>query len=194
MATLNLTVGASADDAFQNNTTMDLTTGSFNVDATNKWAGFRFQNVTIPQGATIHSAVLTIFVGSSTGDEPKHTFYGQAADDAGVFTTGASNISSRTRTTANVLWDNADLGVSGITAKAVPDMATVVQEIVNRAGWASGNALVIVCHGDADTNRDLIVQFYDSNPAEAATLAIEYTVGVARRSRFGFGLLGRNTF
>ena len=67
MTTLNLQVNASADDGHIDNTALSpqLTSNNLNVGNVNgnssSTAGFRFTNVTVPQGATDSSAVLTLY-------------------------------------------------------------------------------------------------------------------------------------
>lgn len=181
MTTLNLQVAASADDAFEDQT------GDTNINATDEtsdqideWFGFRWQSVTVPQGATINSATFSPWVISSVLDEPYHDIYGQDADNAAAFSDGTGNedISTRTQTTATYFWDVADL-VSGGGFEAVSDanIAAIVQEIIDRPGWSSGNAIVfiVVGHTGILITRDLGISSYDTSTARAAKLDIDYT-------------------
>jgi len=71
------------------------------------------------------------------------TIQAQASDNAPTFTSTASNISSRTKTTASVPWTPAawnTVGESGPDQRT-PNLAAVIQEVVRRPGWASGNAI-----------------------------------------------------
>jgi hypothetical protein len=168
MATLNLTQVLGETGRESSAGVVDITNNPLgNVDATNEWFAFRFQNVTIAPGSTINTAVMSIVVPLSTEDEPLHTFYGEDHDNAPVLTNAASSISTRTQTTATVLWDNTNLGAPGTFSP--PGMAAIVQEIIDRPGWASGNAIVIFCNGSATATRDLSVNNGD------ATFAIDYT-------------------
>jgi hypothetical protein len=174
MATFTALIAASADDAQEvagTVTTNDLTISS---DATTDFGGARFLNVTIPRGSTITSAYLTVEPSASTEDEPSHTFYCQAADNAGTFTTGASDISARTRTTRSVLWDSADLGADGNTRHNTPDLSGIVGEVISRPGWVSGNALVFIWHGAADALRDLTIKSFDTGASDGPELTITY--------------------
>ena len=190
--TLNLVVGASSDDAFQATTdTVSIVGTSATVDATTEHFGWRFLNATIAQGATIDSAFLTVEIVNSTSDEPQHQVRGQAADNAGTFTTGSNDIDARTRTTASVQWNSADLGVDAFerwewgAAAGAPtvgtDIKAIIQEITDRAGWASGNAIVLIAEQHtADAARDLSLMMYDNASADAAALDIDYTAGSAQ--------------
>src|SRR3972149_3272665 len=117
MATLNLQVNASGNDAYENDVGDTLTTSSAEIcDAVDEFLGFRFLNVTIPNAATVNTAVLQVYITSSTTDEPDHTIYGEDVDNAGIFVEdggGGNGISSRAPTTATVSWCSTDLGSSG---------------------------------------------------------------------------------
>lgn len=177
-------VAQSADDALETSTgSVSIVTTEPISDDPDEWLGWRFDALDIPQGATIESAILTVTIRDALFDEPKHTFYGHAVDDAPAFAATDFDISSRPRTTASVLWDSADLGaVAGGTADA-PDMSTILQELVDRAGWAPGNAVALFCHGDADGNRDLGVRHWDFASAATATLTVSYTPPAAPAAR-----------
>ena len=201
MTTLALKVGASADDASETAGTVSITATFFLSDSTDEYHGFRWQNVTIAPGATINSAILTVYVQSGGNDEPLHRAWGQAADNAAAFTTGASDISGRTKTTAAVDWSSADLGSGNDTpiewgaataAGAGSSFAAVIQEIVDRPGWASGNAIVIFdTQSSLDALRDLAIDFYDNLSTEGAELDIDYTAaGAAALRRYSLSLSG----
>jgi type IV pilus assembly protein PilY1 len=174
MPTVYLRPKASADDAFENAGTVTLTDIAPDTNAATKWFGVRFPSVPIPKGSTINSAILSVLPSNSSNDEPKHTFYGEAADDAAQFAATSNNISGRTRTSASVLWDNANLGADGSTFFSPPDLKTIVQEIVNRSGWVSGNALSLLWNGNADTTRDLAIITFDSGPNKEV-LTVDFT-------------------
>ena len=69
----------------------------------------------------------------------------QDADNPGNFsadTHSTFDVRWDARTTARVDWDDAGSWVTDAEYNS-PDIKTVIQEIVNRIGWASGNAIVI---------------------------------------------------
>lgn len=181
MTTLNLQVSASADDCFENDVgDTDITDTSAVSDQTDEYHGFRWQNVTIPQGATIDGTTFQVYVSGSTVDEPYHQIYNEAADNAAEFVTdslGGNNISSRAVSTA-VLWDNADLGSSGGFATTASPI-NQVQSVINRAGWSSGNSLVLIINGytGIPLTRDLGIDYYDLSSARGAKLDITYSAG-----------------
>lgn len=103
--------------------------------------GFRWLNLNIPQGATIESAYMRWrATGAGESDEPTVVIRGEDADNAIRFVSSA-DFNARDRTDANVEYD--------IPATAyhvwyeTNDLKTIIQEIINREGWESGNALVL---------------------------------------------------
>lgn len=174
MTTLNLQVSASSDDAFENAVGTVTTNGTTMVfNNAGYWIGYRFTNVTIPQGATINMATLSYYVTSTTRDDNEQDVYGNDVDDAATFTTAASNISSRTLTTAKTTVSADSVGVGFYAV----DVTAIVQEIIDRAGWASGNDLALLM--DALTGVNLAPDTYDNVAANAAKLDIDYSAGLS---------------
>lgn len=106
-------------------------------------SGIVVTNVTIPAGATIDSAYVKLYASSTTYDDMDCTIYGQDVDDADDFSTTA-DVKDRVdndSTTANVTWLNTAAGTGQITS---PDIASVIQEIIDRGGWSSGNNICIL--------------------------------------------------
>lgn len=172
MATFNGTVAASSDDARQvSGGTMELTGGYPNTNGSAVWVGFRFTNVTIPQGSTINSASIILAI--LANDDPDLDIYGNDVDDAATFTSTAYNISDRALTTAKVNWTASNIGA--YATKSSPDIASIIQEIVDRAGWASGNDIVILF--DSLSSSYINFKAYDSGEGSSAypKITIDYT-------------------
>lgn len=150
-------------------------------------AFFRFLNVTVPKGATIDSATLSLNITVVNGT-PNTTLYGVDEDNAAAFADPGNMPSAATRTTASADPDPAGTGTKVIT------ITTIVQEIVDRAGWASGNSMAFVADNNAGSgdNYWFAEDYEDAGTAEA-TLDITYTVpavgGAAphRANRYGYG-------
>jgi len=187
--TLNLQVGASADDAYQlSDDSVQVTATSTINDSTAEHNGFRWTAVTIPAGATIDNAIFSVAVASSSSDEPQHQVRGHLAANPAAFTTTTNDIDGRSRTTAAVQWNSADLGVADFDVwqewgcstdgGAGATVEAIVQELVDQGGWASGQALVFIFeqHTNSGT-RDLGTASYDQDSALAAKLDIDYTAG-----------------
>ncbi len=192
--TFEARIAFSSDDAEEASTGYTQLTRSglhFMLDNANNTVpraiGMRWTNIQIPRGATITAAYIRFTV-ATTGSNPTDVrFYGQAADNAPTFTTATYNITSRTKTTSFVDWLNIPswtiLGESG-PAEQTPDLSTIIQEIVNRPGWALGNSIVLI--GQAIPNDTKygprIASTFDYQPTNAALLHVEYTTNVTPRT------------
>jgi hypothetical protein len=102
--------------------------------------GIRFRNVTVPKNTTVNSAYIQF-----TTDETKQSgpielkVEGVATDNSSAWS-GNNAVSSPTKTTAYVTWnpnDWNDVGQAGADERV--EVTSIVQELVNRAGWNSGN-------------------------------------------------------
>lgn len=180
--TLDLQVGAGADDAHETDSDAQFSSGSLNVFADSnsatgsRWnAGFRFTNVTVAQGNTINVSYLTVVFPVAAEDSPDADILMEDVDDAVSFVTNA-DVTLRTRTTASVAWTATNLGQTAVNS---PSINAVVQEIVDRVGWVSGNDMVAFMDGRTGTNRFTSIRSYDGSTANAAKLHIEHTAGAA---------------
>ena len=104
----------------------------------------RFNSVAVPQGATIDSAVVEFEVDVSHAAEVYGFITGENVDDALPLVDAAFHI--RDRLAAN---PTSSLSFSWTASYAndakvvTPDIASIIQEIVDRPGWTSGKSIVI---------------------------------------------------
>ena len=193
--TLNRQVAASTDDANRRYVPDDY----FSLTHSGFWAGSygwsaevfykqyggggRFTNVTIPKGATIVSAYLTLRSSQSMAGTVVNTrISAEDVDNPPTFADDKAAFDARwaNRTTARVDWDAIPAWTSGTDYNS-PEIKTVIQEIVNRAGWASGNAIVIFWEdfeyrSTHDTNYCARRGYsYDGSATYAPKLHIEYS-------------------
>jgi DNA-binding IclR family transcriptional regulator len=151
-----VTFAASSDDAEQENDAIDAL---FDDDIDTGWegepedlniltAGLRFQNLAIPQGAKIDSAYIQVVSheAKSSDDVARITIVAEATDDAETFTEEAL-ITDRPRTDASLLWVvDEEWGLW--STERTPDISNIVQEIVDRDGWAAGNSIAFILLGE----------------------------------------------
>jgi|GEM_PF-3828512 len=179
-----------SDDAYKS-CSLSLTTGDvrigydsggFNCQPTSPTpitAGLRFPNLGIPRGATITNAVLSWMGGDTSNSNYLNlNIFGEAADNAATFsatndpttvttTTASSNDEVKTTTP----WKS---GASYFSSK----ITTVVQEIVNRSGWASGNAMVFIIKNNGSALARRFPSWegaYGANPSNIPELVVQYT-------------------
>ena len=179
--TVDLQVGANTDDCCSlHSTNFSTAAGSYKAghqDATNNnlRSGARFTNVTIPKDATIDVAYLTIQARSGeSGTTALTNLMAEDTDDAATFS-DLTDFNGRARTAA-VAWDS----IAGWTTDAdynSVSIVTPIQTVINRAAWASGNALVVFWENDgSDSLAFRNGKSYETSAPAAPKLHIEYTV------------------
>lgn len=182
-------ISASTDDAYSSGGTHPGT-GTNSLTATTirlgaittvfYAAGFRFQSVPIPQGATINSASLSVLSTSGQSTPFDVMIYCEDADDSATFSTG-SMPATRTLTSASYQWNVGTAAWSESTRYSTGDLAALVQEVVNRAGWAENSNLSFIILNTATTlpaaDNRRIIDSYDSGASNAVTFDCEFTTG-----------------
>lgn len=137
----------------------------------NQTVGLFFRNLGILKGTTISKANIQFTSNMATTNTCSLTITGQAADDPANFAATYKNLSLRTKTTASVLWTPNPWPVVDVagTDQQTPDIKSVVQQIVSRSGWNSGE-IVIFIKGTGTRTADS----YESASAVPAKLYVEY--------------------
>jgi hypothetical protein len=139
--------------------------------------GLRFKNVVIPRGAKINYAHLELCAAWDFESQVRSKFHGQNADNALPFST-LEDFNSRPWTSASVYWDDipAWKAYSWYTS---PDISRILQEIVDRPNWQSGNSVVIIWEDFESRSISYIENArpawsFDGNPTLAPKLLIDY--------------------
>jgi type IV pilus assembly protein PilY1 len=131
--------------------------------------GLRFRNIAVPQGATIQSAYLEFVIDEYENQSTSLTIEGHDTDDASYFGSSNGDVTGRSRTSAAVDWNGLPAPSVGETLIS-PDISTVVKEIVDRGGWASGNDMAFIISGTGKRT----VESYDGMRSSAPKLKITY--------------------
>ena len=177
--TIEVQVAASSDDAEESPSgSVSLTSSDLELtlDGSNQqFVGMRFTGLNIPPGAWIQNAYLQFQVDESSSDATSLMIYAEAVDSATTFNSTSGNISSRTTTTASVPWSPVAWTTVG---EAGPDQQTsnisaLIQEVVNRSGWSSGNSLGIIITGTGKR----VAESFNGVPTAAPRLRVEYVIG-----------------
>jgi len=176
-AVFDVRIAAGSDDAEQDfgSTTPNLTSSDLELIAdgsTPQTVGMRFRGLTVPQGSAITNAWLQFQVDEVSTEAASLSFRAQAADNPPTFTTGADDLTGRPVGAASVAWAPPSwptIDVAG-DEQRTPSLAALVQEVVNRPGWASGNALVLIVTGSGRRTAEA----FDGVAAAAPLLHVEY--------------------
>ena len=142
-------------------------------------SGFcRFPSVNIAPGKKIRHAYVKLYLKSVRNESINLTIDGNDVDNA-TAPTSYAEFNSLVHTTASVQYSTGSFG--GNSNESVNDLVTivdiapVVQEIIDRAGWSSGNAITIIFNGDSGNNpRYCEFHSYESSNTYCPELIIAY--------------------
>lgn len=182
MATFNLEITSDADDGHESEGVWDdrnaegYSQGEFfsvyqsGNAATDRLAALRFPATGIPQGATITSATLTINITVATSADPTDAVLlvtGDDVDNSPALSDTHRPSSGWTNTTATATENNLAVGATAI------DVTSIVQEIVNRPGFAGGALAFKLGFSGSDNYWEINVTDYDADTlANVATLDV----------------------
>jgi PKD repeat protein len=170
---IDVRVDASADDAEESSygyisrTSSDL---ELVEDGSAQHVGVRFNNVEIPVNSKITSAYVE-FETDETGT--KTTNLSITAENSGnalQFSSSRHDISNRQPVDTAVAWDNLPAWNTVNEKHQTPDISELIQPIVNRIDWSSGNSIVVIISGEGRRT----AESYDGEKAAAARLHIEF--------------------
>lgn len=188
MTTLNLQVGATADDGFCvaveefYSSEVNLTIG--NDDGAHFDTYTRFTNITIPKAALIISAHLTFTAQANySADTVRIKLSANDADNA-TAPTDCATLAAKARTSAQTDWDFTTDWTTDDEYDS-PDFKASIQKVIDRSGWSYGNALMIHIDDDGsstDARRD--PHDYSSDSAKATKLTIVYSLAAPKMNTY----------
>lgn len=187
MSTLNLQVGASTDDAIEHITTGATVTVSVFTPRFGDYGGYghnglRFTGVSGLSGATINTATLTFRAMLTTSGSFIGDWY---AEDAAAPTTfvaggvGSNDITDRTPTAATCEGDSVDFGnwTAGSDYEFTGDGVNTIADIIQELADSYDPSAIALLHIYISGAGERVAKSYDSDPALATKLDIDYTVG-----------------
>jgi hypothetical protein len=144
--------------------------------------GIRFASVIIPNEATITAAYLTfVSAGNDSGTTCNANIYGENANNPATYST-YTDFAGRELTSA-VSWSG--VGVWSLDSSYnSPDISTILQTIVDRAGWVSGNAMAFYIKDNSSSTSAFREPYsIEENAGKAAKLHVEYS-GIITKSYY----------
>lgn len=145
----------------------------------NRWVAVLLPAVAIPQGAPISDAKLTLKATGLSGAIPGPlTIQAHDVDNAATTTsrTTIEGWATGAATTASVAWTPSAWVTNALYD--TPDLKTIIQEIVDRPGWVSGNAILLfikTTRAAFTTAKAISFRAFDNTPADAAKLTVNYS-------------------
>ena len=175
--TFEIQVSASESDAEEDSLgAVNLTDTTLDLGGLYRKVGLRFANITLQKNAPITRAYIEF---STAGQDSANTTFSieaVAQDNPTVFTTGIFNISTLPVYSEAVNWVMNYAWVTTDEVHQSADITALVQKLVDRSGWASGNAMAFVISNGEDVFRK--AKSWNADPAKAPKLHIEYAVNV----------------
>ena len=134
--------------------------------------GLRFELSGVPQGSSIKYAYVQFTADELDQTPTRIIIEGEARDHASTFRPIHKDLTSRPRTQARVEWHPPFWTVTGDLPEVsrTPDLALIVQEVIDRSGWKEGNALAFLMSGSGTRTADS----YDVCSFAAPLLHVEY--------------------
>jgi hypothetical protein len=194
--TVDYTVGADSDDGweFENSSQCSYSGNYFGIIADSSASvrmrgAARFSAVIVAQGSTIDVAYVSVRPSNlAANDDVLCHIYCQAADNAATIVATAHNIMDRARTSNNVAWAVDNLGTGAYVN--TPSIVSPVQDVISRAGFSSGNAVMVLFCPDSTASKTMGPTDYHAwGAARAPKLHIEYTAASTGFKHY-LGLLG----
>ncbi len=175
---VDIRIAASIDDA------EEWESGDVNLDSSdlelvddsgrgNQAVGMRFPGLTIPPGATITDAWIQFQVDEASSGGASLVISAQDADSAEPFSSTPGTIRSRPRTTSTVAWSPPGwptVGAAGAEQRT-PPLTAVLQSLIDRPGWAAGNAAAFIVTGSGTR----WAEAFDGDPSGAPLLHVAYS-------------------
>ncbi len=175
--TLDLQVGANLDDVHEQEDPGTVTDGATYVRhssgetaAGRYWGAHRWEDVSIPQGATIGVAYAELYIYSTSFDDADGFWHFEKGAFPARFSTDSGDVTDRDRTTESVAWnvDTLGIGWKGSNISLVDPLQEVIDDY-------SPTALVLIFRPNTVEAKNLFNTSHNDDPDLAAKLHIEYT-------------------
>jgi hypothetical protein len=175
-------ISANADDGFENTAygffstyfgagLIALGRSGFSPSFASLNPGFRFQSISVANGSLISAASLKVNIKGKLSNYAGGTLYGTASDSTAVWS-ASYKPSGQVKTSSHVTFPRpAGTGIVSM------DVTAIIQEIVNRAGWASGNNVSLFVLQYEVTNRQTYIEDYHNAGTNEAVLEITLAAG-----------------
>lgn len=163
---------------YTNSSDLELVYDSYNSSGY-QTIGLRFRSITIPKNATITKAYLQFTADESNSAGASLEIALHNNGNSPEFSS-SNNVSGRAVFSNKVAWNPSSWSSnqSG-TAQRSPDLKAMMQSLVNKNDWASGNNLSFIIRGTGNsltsTSAKRVADSYEGGASKAARLVIEYT-------------------
>jgi hypothetical protein len=135
--------------------------------------GLRFTDVDIPRDALILNAYIQFDSWIPSTDSTSLYIWTEDVENAPAILEVDYNISSRVKSAASVPWIDVPAwnngGLHG-PDQQTPELASIIQSIVDKTGWMTGNSLCFIIQGFGQR----VATSWDNNPDLAPNLIVDF--------------------
>ncbi|WP_442265822.1 fibronectin type III domain-containing protein [Tenacibaculum sp. ZS6-P6] len=186
LKTIEVAIASGNDDVeesengsiYTNSSDLELVYDSYNNNGYQK-IGLRFTNVNLPKNATISNAYIQFNADESNSTNAELEISLHDNSNSPSFS-NSNNVSSRTTFNSKIVWSPSSWssGQNG-SAQRSPNLKAMVQSLVNKSEWASGNNLSFIIKGKGisltNTSAKRVADSYEGGSGKAARLIVSYT-------------------
>lgn len=174
--TLNSQVNQPTDDVNEINNSLDTMYSTLwlgnGESANGSYLGIRFNSLNVPQGAKIKKAYLEVFSIQDQWISLSYDIFADNVSNSQTFSQGL--LPSQRVLTGSSVSHSSDVSWSANTWNQLDEISAVLQEIVNRSDWQSGNSVSLIIKGKGGSWARKFVQSYDNSASLAPKLTVVY--------------------
>ena len=173
---LALSIDANDRDAWQDAASPSIEKCSFGDATWNDSGGYQW-SLPVPLGATILDARMSVFSAGHGGAAAEYTvvIHVEDVDDATAFENVVDHILLRDYWGTVVSWTIPSTGLPVGNWSDSPPLSTLIQHVVDRSGWQSGNYVGLGIWGTTDAGgANEVIRDYHVDPTQAAVLNVTY--------------------
>lgn len=174
-------IPSNSDDGEFDGTTWNAKLGTYSGDeffrvgdkSLGRGGGLRFTNIT--DTGTVSSATLTVTLRGNAGKNMTLTVHADDVDNAPALSGTSNPGTGWTDTSASATVNALSSDAAGTTYQF--NVASIVQEIFDRAGWSSGNAMRFAVRYTAGSPTYNELQLYDTDADHTDEAVLEIVTG-----------------
>ncbi|KAA1247028.1 fibronectin type III domain-containing protein [Aquimarina sp. RZ0] len=164
-------------DLYRDSSDLELVYDSHN-DAGNQIVGLRFNSIALPKNATITNAYIQFTADEDNSADAALEISLHNSSNSSAFSS-SNNVSGRSVFSSKVNWNPSSWSSnqSG-SAQRSPNLKNMVQRLVNKSNWRSGNSASFIIRGIGisltNTSAKRVADSYEGGANKAARLVVDY--------------------
>jgi hypothetical protein len=141
-------------------------------------AGFRFEGVRIPAGATVTQASIQFSSDRADSEATSLSVSAELAPDSAPFAGTEFEFLGRSKSNASAQWSVPSWTVTGQrgAGQRTPDLSQVLQEVIDSPGWQAGNAASFLMNSGTGARA---AKAFENGAFDGAVLLLDYQLGSA---------------